>query len=99
MWPFHKNYPRENKAEVESLLNELTEIGKREDFLSEHPGGQFDSQCRNVRARAIGTRLHEIGDIPLMEEIEKKVGKKLGKADGKRLAEHLDFCWRGIGKF
>ena len=95
MWPFSELYPSQYKAEVKKLTEELFEIGKRDDFLSERPGGGFDSQCRHVRAREIGTRMSEVGGIPLMENIVKKVSKKCGK----ELAAHLEFCWLRIGKF
>lgn len=95
MWPFTSNYPSKYRDEVKRLTSELIEIGKRNDFLSEHPGGEFDSQCRHARARQIGMRLNEIGDIALMESICKKVSKKCGKD----IAAHLEFCWLRVGKF
>ncbi|HVN56084.1 MAG TPA: hypothetical protein VMT46_17260 [Anaerolineaceae bacterium] len=87
--------PKEQRQEVESLIKELIQIGKRDDFLSERPGGQFNAQCHHVRARAIGKRLNEIGGLPLMEAAHKRVRKKLGM----NLTSHLDYAWSEIGKW
>ncbi len=95
MWPFSSDYPRQYKEEVEKLINELIDIGKREDFLSEHPGGPFDRYCRHARAREIGERILEIGGEDLMEKLVKKVTKKTDKTIG----SHLESCWFRIGKF
>lgn len=95
MWPFSSGIPREHKDEVNRLINELVDIGKREDFLSEHPGGPFDRYCRHARAREIGERIHEIGAEELMEKIVKKISKKCDKT----AAAHLESCWFRIGKF
>lgn len=92
---FNPGYPRKYKKEVEELTSELIEIGNRDDFLSERPGGQFDSQCRHVRSRKIGERLNEIGDIQVMEKVVKKVSKRCSKP----IAAHLEACWFRIGKF
>jgi hypothetical protein len=87
--------PAEARHEVDSLLQELFQIGKEDDFLSEHPGGKFDVHCHNVRTRAIGKRLDTLGGLPLMEWARKKVNKKLGKS----LSAHLDYAWSEIGKW
>lgn len=86
-------YPKENKTEVNQLLNELLVIGKKEDFLSERPGPPFNGKCRHIRARAIGIRLDEIGGLLLMDWIHSRVKKKLGKD----LAAHLEYCWTEVG--
>ncbi len=85
--------PREYRAEVDQLINELYDIGKKEDFLSEHPGGAYNGQYRHIRTRAIGRRLSEIGGLPLMEYARDRVRKKLGK----NLGDHLEYAWADIG--
>jgi len=42
------------RDEAEKLIVELIEIGHKDDYLAEHPGGLFNGQCHNIRARAIG---------------------------------------------
>jgi len=81
--------PPDRKQEVDRLINELVIIGKQYDFLSERPGGVFNSQCRHVRAREIGKRLIVIGKYPLMEYVIKRVKKKLGAS----LSNHLEYAW------
>ena len=49
-------YPREFKAEVERLTENLISIGKKEDYLSVRSGGPFDQNCRHKGAREIGNR-------------------------------------------
>jgi hypothetical protein len=86
-------YPRELKSEVDRLIEELIHIGKVDDYLSEIPGGSFNGQCHNIRARQIGKRLYEIGRLPLMEMAHKQVRKKLGM----QLTAHLEYAWNEIG--
>jgi len=86
--------PRD-KPEVVKLVDELVEIGRVDDFLSERPGLPFNSQCRHVQARKIGTRLNEIGGLELMEYAHKKIQRRLSK----NLADHLDYAWSGIGQW
>ena len=88
-------FPKENKNEVNKLIEELLRIGNQDDFLSERPGGSFNAQCRHVRARQIGQRLNDIGDFKLMEYAYKKIRKKLGET----LGEHLEYAWSDIGKW
>jgi len=88
-------YPSDAKQEVNRLLDELVNIGQRDDYLSERPGGAFNVQCRHTRTRQIGQRFHEIGDFPLMEYAYRKVKKKLGND----LGEHLEYAWSDIGKW
>lgn len=92
---FSKPYPKEHKEEVSSLISELIDIGKRDDFLSERAGHPFNAQCRHIRAREIGTRLNEIGGFDLMEFAAQKVRKKLGI----ELFSHLEFAWAEIGRW
>ena len=86
-------YPPDSRQEVHNLLDELVQIGKKEGFLSERPGGAFNAQCRQIRARDIGERLDELGGFDLMEFIYRRIKKKLGA----ELATHLEFSWAGIG--
>jgi len=88
-------YPKEHKSEVNSLIEELIEIGKRDDYLSERPGHPFNAQCRHIRAREIGQRLNEIGEFELLEYATQKVKKKLGV----ELFSHLEFAWAEIGRW
>ncbi len=90
-----KPFPSHAREEVERLLGELLRIGKNEDFLSERPGGGFNRDCRNIRAREIGKRLDEIGGLPLMEYANRRVRRKLGR----NLSWHLEAAWRDIGKW
>lgn len=91
-----KPYPAQLAKETESLLNELVQIGLRDDFLSERPGGGFNSQCRHIRCRQIGQRLLDIGGMPLMEYAQRRVRRKSGKK-GRSLSEHLEYAWAEIG--
>jgi hypothetical protein len=90
-----KLYPDENKKEVESLVNELINIGIKEDYLSEFPGNGYNAQCRHVRTRLIGKRLDEIGGSRLMQWAYVKVNKKAGKVP----ASHLEYAWHEVGHF
>lgn len=92
---FFKPYPGDKAREVEKLLDELIQIGKRDDYLSERPTAGFNMQCRNVRARQIGQRLHEIGGLPLMEYAHRQVKRKASKM----LGEHLEYCWTEVGNW
>ena len=91
-----KPYPSQNKDEVENLLAELIEIGKRDDYLAERHLPGFNSQYRHVRARQIGQRLHDIGGLELMFYAQRRVKRSTGKK-GKSLSEHLEYAWTEIG--
>jgi hypothetical protein len=90
-----KPYPSEKSPEVEKLLAELIQIGKRDDFLCERFTPGFNSQMRNVRARDVGKRLDEIGGMALMEYAHRYIRRKTSKT----LAEHLEYCWDGVAKW
>ena len=90
---FSKPYPSEKGQEVERLIEELCRIGKTDDFLSERPGAGFNFESRHIRTRDIGKRLHEIGGLPLMEFVNRRVRRKVGK----NLSWHLEAAWKGIG--
>jgi len=86
-------YSAANSQEVKSLVDELVLIGIKEDYLSEVPGYGYNSQCRHIRARAIGKRLHELGGSVLMNWAFARVRKKAGKVP----ASHLEYAWNDIG--
>jgi hypothetical protein len=88
-------YPSKNRMEVEKLVDELINIGIKEDYLSEHPGGGYNIQCRHVRAREIGKRLSEIGGLRLMNWAFEKVRRKAGKVP----ASHLEYAWESVGEW
>lgn len=90
-----KLYPADMNKEVQSLLNELINIGIKEDYLSERPGYGYNGQCRHVRTRAIGKRLDEIGGNKLMQWAYSRVSKKAGKT----AASHLEYAWYEVGKW
>lgn len=91
-----KQINQQQKIEVEKLLEELRQIGMNDDFLSEHPGGLFNMQCKHVRARQIGTRLGEIGGVELMLSTFYKLKRKFSRQDRNRLSEHLGYCWNNL---
>ncbi len=88
-------YPARSRDEVERLISELISIGLKEDYLSEHPGGGYNLQCRHVRTREIGTRLNEIGGLKLMTHAFDRVRKKAGKV----AASHLEYAWQAVGEW
>ncbi len=83
------------REEAEKLILELIDIGRKDDFLSERPGGQFNAQCHNIRARAIGRRLNDIGGLELMQNARERVRRKLKL----NMAAHLDYAWTDIGSW
>jgi hypothetical protein len=85
----------DQKKEVDQLIKELVEIGLKEDFLSERPGGAFNGQCQHRRAREIGSRLNLIGGMPLMWLVFNKVRRKAGRS----ASDHLEYAWAEIGRW
>ncbi len=85
--------PSDRRAEVNKMFDDLVRIGQKEGFLSEHSGGGFNTQCRNIQARQIGQRLYDIGGVELMDYIMRKIKRPLGK----ELSAHLEYCWAEIG--
>ena len=88
-----KPFPPQSGVEVNKLLEELIKIGVKEDYLSERPGMGYNGQCRHIRTRQIGQKLHDIGGLELMQWSFGKVRKKAGKM----LASHLEYAWSDIG--
>ena len=96
---FSNSLPKElspvNRQETERLIGKLIELGKKEGFLSEHPGGQFDFRCHNIEARRIGQHLNELGGVELMMAARERIRRKLGMSS----MSHLDYAWSDIGKW
>lgn len=90
-----KPYSSADGKEVDSLMEELVRIGIKEDYLSETPGRGYNGQCRHIRTREIGKRLHEIGGNDLMSWAYGIVRKKAGKTP----ASHLEYAWIDIGSW
>ncbi len=91
--PAVRQLPPEQKREVKKLLADLIKIGEMDDFLSVHPGGDFNIRCHHIRARRIGERLNKLGGLELMQAARSHVRRKLKPV----MAEHLDYCWQDIG--
>ena len=87
------NLDKHAREEAEKLISELMDIGKKDDFLSERPGGQFNVQCHHIRARQIGRRLNELGGLALMQAARERVRRKMKMV----IASHLDYAWTDIG--
>ncbi len=85
----------DQKRDVEAYIQELIMIGKKEDFLSERPGGAFNGQCHHRRTREIGEKLNTMAGMDLMIKVFNKVKKKVGK----QLSEHLEYAWSGVGQW
>jgi hypothetical protein len=79
--------------EIDAIVDELVEIGREEEFISMEPGGKFDDKRKNVRARRLGTRLNEMGGMPLMQAVHYRVRNRLGGG----LARELESAWGYIG--
>ncbi len=90
-----KPFPNSAAAEMNGYVDELIEIGRHDDFLSERPGGPFDRDCRHIRAREIGQRIFEIGGADAMEWTVGKVSKALTPS----LGDHLEAAWSRVGNF
>ena len=84
-----------SRQEAERLIEELIGVGRKDDYLSETSGGQFDLHCHNTNARRIGQRLNELGGLELMMAARQRVRKKLGMS----LMSHLDYAWSNIGQW
>ena len=85
--------PPDQRQVVRKLIDDLIRVGKTDDYLSERPAPGFNRNMRNIQAREIGERLHQIGGVALMEYARKQVQRSGGKV----LAEHLDYAWADIG--
>jgi len=53
--------------EVDRPVAELTEIGRKDGYLSMKPGGKFDESCRSIHTRKIGEMLDQRGGMDLMQ--------------------------------
>jgi len=83
----------DSSSEISKLINELMEIGRDDGFLSDVPGDNFNENCRNIRAREIGAKLHELGGFNLMQEVYYSIRKSLSVAH----AAELEVAWKSIG--
>jgi hypothetical protein len=93
--PLPKGLSSSSRVEAERLIEELIVVGRKDDYLSETPGGQFDLHCHNTNARRIGQKLNDLGGLELMMAARQRVRKKLGMA----LMSHLDYAWSNIGQW
>jgi hypothetical protein len=83
----------DSSSEISELINELIEIGKNYGFLSSVSGGKLNDNGRNIRAREIGARLHELGGFNLMQEVYYSIRNSLNVAH----AAELEVAWKSIG--
>ena len=90
-----KPYPSDKRHEVTQLIEDLIRIGKEDDYLAEHQGGQFNAQSRHIEAIRIGRKLDSIGGLALMQFAYEQVRKK----GGKQLASHLEYAWDNVGSW
>jgi hypothetical protein len=79
--------------EADRLVAELIEIGKKEEYLSMKPGGNYNAACKHVRARQIGELLNQQGGKDLMVAAAYRVRAVLGSES---LSE-LSSAWAWIG--
>ena len=66
----------QKKSEVKQMIEQLVQIGRKDDFISLAPGGPFDHQYHHREAKAIGRRIYEIGGIDLMFAVRQMVKYK-----------------------
>lgn len=85
----------EQKREVEEYAKELIQIGLKEDFLSERPGGAYNGQCHHRRTRQIGEKLYAMAGMDLMWKVYYRVRRKVGK----QIGDHLEYAWTGVGQW
>ncbi len=83
------------EEEIARLTVELIEIGRLYGFLSTQPGGKFDKNCKNIRAREIGTRLDQIAGFKLMKEVFDYAAENF--SPGSALSQELEVAWDLIG--
>jgi hypothetical protein len=60
-------------ADLKPFVDELILIGGTDGFVSFTPGGRFNPQGRNIRAREIGMRLNMMGGSTLMRRVYDRV--------------------------
>ena len=79
--------------EIDSLVTELLDIGQHDGFLSLEPGGKFDEGKRHIRARQIGEKLNQLGELRLMQAVYYRITVNAGSIRSRG----LEFAWRDIG--
>ncbi len=83
----------DDDLEEEVLAKELIQISQAEGFLASQPGGKFDSDGKNIRAREIGEELDGLGGMELMREVFYTIQPRIGSSN----ARQLEMVWGGIG--
>ena len=78
--------------DVDPLLEELMEIGRICDFVSDS-GGDFNEHGQHIRTREIGVTLNRIGGMELMQAVYYRILAVLGLTR----ARSLEFAWGHIG--
>jgi predicted Zn finger-like uncharacterized protein len=81
--------------ETDVLVGELIRIGRGSGYLSREPGGDFDDNCRHIRAREIGEKLNDIGGIRVMQAAFYKVALIVGPT----ASRGLEVAWGYIGEW
>jgi len=88
-------------VDIDCLVFELIEIGKRDGFISSTKGDKFDKDGRHIRAREIGTKLNEIGGYKLMLAVGLRVRSALEHQTTQilrpGLGRELEHAWGYIG--
>ena len=88
--PYADNVVTPSYSKSDKYLNELITIGSQEGFLSLEPGGNFNDDLHNKKARKIGEILYKKGGKELMQEVCSAVHVTLGPVKGKE----LEYAWK-----
>lgn len=89
-------------SDVQQVISELAEIGKKEGFLSPVERENFSSSWskgnRHIRTHEIGELLNKKGGMKLMREVCLIVDS-LCTGHLRGSARYLEICWDGIGSW